>query len=56
MTTLVGMGEIDEAMDEMEKSIKERHPTNIFTNTHPYFDHLKSNKRFQLLLKEIGLE
>ena len=55
MIVLMGMGKIDEALNEMEKSIEERFSQNIFTKTHPYFDGLKSNKRFQLLLKEIGL-
>jgi serine/threonine protein kinase/Tfp pilus assembly protein PilF len=53
---LVGMGEFDEALDDMEKSIEDRCPYNIFSKTLPYFDCLRSNKRFQSLLKKIGLD
>ncbi|UCE19255.1 MAG: protein kinase [Gemmatimonadota bacterium] len=53
---LAGMGEFDEALDDMEKSIEDRCPTNIFSKTFPYFDCLQSNKRFQSLLKKIGLD
>ncbi|MEJ2720138.1 MAG: protein kinase [bacterium] len=51
---LVGMGEIDEALDNIEKSIEERCPVNIFAKTYPFFDCLKSNVRFQALMKKIG--
>jgi tetratricopeptide (TPR) repeat protein len=51
---LVGMGEFDKAMDNFEKSVAERTPLNIFSKTYPFFDCLRSNKRFQALLKKIG--
>ena len=53
---LAGMGKYEEALDDMEKSIADRCPVNIFSKTAPYFDCLKSNKRFQSLLKKIGLD
>jgi serine/threonine protein kinase/Tfp pilus assembly protein PilF len=53
---LAGMGKYEEALDYMEKSIEERCPVNIFSKTAPYFDCLRSNKRFQSLLKKIGLD
>ncbi len=53
---LVGMGEFDEALDDMEKSIEDRAPVNIFSNTFPFFDCLRSNMRFQSLVKKIGLD
>jgi len=53
---LVGMGEFDEALDDMEKSIEDRCPISIFSKTYPFFDCLQSNNRFQTLLKKIGLD
>jgi serine/threonine protein kinase len=53
---LAGMGKYEEALDDMEKSIADRCPVNIFSKTAPYFDCLRSNKRFQSLLKKIGLD
>ncbi len=53
---LVGLGEIDEALDDMEKSIEDRFPINIFSKTFPFFDCLRSNMRFQALMKKIGLD
>ena len=52
---LVGMGEFDEALDDMEKSIEDRSPVNIFSKTFPFFDCLRSNMRFQSLIEKIGL-
>jgi tetratricopeptide (TPR) repeat protein len=51
---LVGIGEIDRALDDMEKAYTERCPVHTFSNTMPYFDCLKSNQRFQSLMKKIG--
>ena len=52
---LVGMGEYDDALDLIEKSIEDRCPISIFHKTAPYLDCLESNKRFQSLLKKVGL-
>jgi serine/threonine protein kinase/tetratricopeptide (TPR) repeat protein len=51
---LVGIGEIDEALNEMEKAYTKRCPVHSFSNTMPYFDCLKSNQRFKELMKKIG--
>jgi serine/threonine protein kinase len=53
---LVGLDRFDEALDEMEKSIEERFPPNVFSGTFPFFDCLRSNERFQALLSKIGLK
>jgi hypothetical protein len=51
---LVGIGEIDRALDDMEKAYAERCPVHTFSNTMPYFDCLQSKQRFQLLMRKIG--
>ena len=53
---LVGLDRLDEALDEMDKSIEERFPPNVFSATFPFFDCLRSNERFQALLSKIGLK
>jgi tetratricopeptide (TPR) repeat protein len=53
-TILVGIGETDKALDEMERAYRERCPIHAFTNTIPHFDCLKSNPRFKELMKKIG--
>jgi serine/threonine protein kinase/Tfp pilus assembly protein PilF len=52
---LVGLGETDKMIDCMEAAIKERNPEVIFSKTDPFFDRLHSDKRYQALLRKIGL-
>jgi tetratricopeptide (TPR) repeat protein len=51
---LVGIGETDKALDDMEKAYEERCPIHTFTKRMPYFDCMQSNQRFQALMKKIG--
>ncbi len=53
--TLTGLGETDEMMDWMEKAYQKRDPMLIFLKTDLSFDRVRSNPRFKLLLKRIGL-
>jgi tetratricopeptide (TPR) repeat protein len=52
---LAGLGEKDEAMDYLEEAIKNRNPMVIFVKSDPLLDRLRTNQRFQSLLKKIGL-
>jgi serine/threonine protein kinase len=51
---LVGLGDLDEALDYMEQAYVDRCPVHTFSNTAPNFDCLQSNTRFRSLMKEIG--
>jgi len=51
---LVGLGEFDKALDDMEKAYLVRCPIHTFSNNMPYFDCLQSNERYQRLMKMIG--
>jgi serine/threonine-protein kinase len=51
---LVGLGKLDEALDNMEQAYEDRCPVHTFSNTAPNLDCLRSNPRFQSLLKKIG--
>jgi hypothetical protein len=50
-----GLGETDEMMDCLEKGYQERNPYIVFLQADPVFDRVRSNQRFQSLLKKIGL-
>ncbi len=51
---LAGLGETDEALDCMEEAITERNPMVVLSKTDPLLDRLRSDQRFQSLLKKIG--
>lgn len=50
-----GSGDKDLTLDWLEKAYGERATWMIFLNVHPYFDFLRSEPRFQNLLRKIGL-
>src|SRR5579872_4280138 len=50
-----GSGDKDLTLDWLEKAYDERAAWMIFLNVHPYFDFLRSDTRFQKLLRKIGL-
>jgi len=51
----IGLGRVDPALDWLEKAYQERTGNLIFLNVDPLFDKLRSEPRFEKLLKRIGL-
>ncbi len=51
---LVGLGEHDAALADMERGLAQRCPVSVFSRTIPYFDCLQKDARFQALLGRIG--
>jgi TolB-like protein/class 3 adenylate cyclase len=51
-----GLGEKDLALEWLEKAFEQRSQWLAFLKVWPLFDHLRSDPRFQTLLKKIGLE
>ncbi len=51
----VGLGEIDEAIEWLEKTYKERHGILTYLKVEAAFDRLRSDPRFLDLLRRIGL-
>jgi len=52
----VGLGDMDQAFDYLEKAYLERESFMATINTLPFFDNVRSDPRFKALLKKIGLE
>jgi serine/threonine protein kinase/Tfp pilus assembly protein PilF len=52
----MGLGEHDRAFEYLDKAIEERDGWMIFLKTFPLFDSLRSDPRFAVLLKKVGLE
>ena len=50
------LGETDTAFELLEKAYEERHEFMIFLKTRDFFDELRSDPRYDELLKRIGLE
>ena len=50
-----GSGDKDHTLDWLERAYAERAAWMIFLNVHPYFDFLRSESRFQSLLRKIGV-
>jgi pentatricopeptide repeat protein len=50
-----GLGHTDEAMAWLDRAYAERSPTLYILNAEPRWDTLRSNPRFQALLRRIGL-
>jgi eukaryotic-like serine/threonine-protein kinase len=52
----LGLGQIDHALDWLEKACDERATWMIFLNVNPIFDHLRTQPRFREILKRMGLQ
>jgi TolB-like protein/Flp pilus assembly protein TadD len=52
----IGLGEIDQTFEFLEKAFMEKESNLIFLKTIPIFDPLRGDPRFNDLLKKIGLE
>jgi serine/threonine protein kinase/tetratricopeptide (TPR) repeat protein len=52
----IGLGEMDQAFEQLEKAYSEREPNLIYLNVFPVYDNLRSDQRFTTLLKKIGFE
>jgi tetratricopeptide (TPR) repeat protein len=50
-----GLGDTNQAMDELENAYRDRSNSVIFLRVNPEFDILRSNPRFQALLRRIQL-
>jgi serine/threonine-protein kinase len=51
----VGLGEKDEAMEELRRAYEERSPHMVLLNVEPMFGSLRSDPRFAQLLKDMAL-
>jgi TolB-like protein/Tfp pilus assembly protein PilF len=51
----LGLGEIDEAFEWLNKSLRERSYWNVFLNVDPVYDKIRADLRFQELLEQVGL-
>lgn len=52
----LGLGEADQAFDWLEQAYKEQSNILQFLKVHPYFDPLRSDRRFAVLVRRTGLE
>jgi serine/threonine protein kinase/tetratricopeptide (TPR) repeat protein len=50
------LDEKDQAFEWLEKACEERSPMLVYLRNHPDFDNLRSDPRFKVLLKKIGLD
>lgn len=53
---LAGLGEVDESLDWLEIAFEEREPILTFCGVWPVFDRLHGERRFQEVLRQMGLE
>ena len=51
----MGLGEKDQALEQVEKAYEDRSDYLPFLNAEPAFDSLRSDPRFQDLLRRMGL-
>jgi hypothetical protein len=51
----VGLGETDAALDELERAFEEKDAALVYLGTQPGLAPLRSEPRFQDLLKRVGL-
>ena len=52
----VGLGDRDRALEWLRKGVRERAQTLVFLKVEPMLDPLRSDPRFQALLRELGIE
>ena len=51
-----GLGEHDQALRYLEEAVLERSPRVIWLNVEPAFDNLRQDRRFQSVVRRLGLE
>jgi hypothetical protein len=49
------IGDLDQALDWLERARRQNDPRLVFLNVDPDFDVLRDEARFQRLLREVGL-
>ena len=52
----LGLGQVDHALDWLERACDERATWMIFLNVNPVFDPLRAQPRFREILKRMGLQ
>jgi len=52
----IGLGEVDAALDWLEKAFEQRDASLIYLKVHTAYKSLLSEKRFTALLRRIGLD
>jgi hypothetical protein len=52
---LAGLGDIDEALDWLERGMAARVGTLVYAKVEPMLDPLRSHDRFRALLQRVGL-
>jgi len=55
VTTYLGLGEKEKALDWLEKGYEEQDPLVWYLNADPLYDGIRKEPRFQALLKKVGL-
>jgi hypothetical protein len=53
--TYVGLGQHTRALQELRKAARERSQGLVFLKVDPWLDPLRSDPRFQALLRELGI-
>ncbi len=51
----LGLGDRDHAMEWLRRAVRERSQFLVFLKGHPMLDPLRSDPRFQALLRELGI-
>ena len=55
MNAYLGLGDNEEAFAWLEQAYREHSNVLMFLKTHPYFDPVRSDPRFQDLVRRVGL-
>ena len=50
----LGLGDDERALDSLERAVEDRSPRLLFLMVDPRFDPLRSNPRFQAMVKRVG--
>jgi hypothetical protein len=49
-----GLGEVDAAMELLQHAVEGEFPHLEYLSTHPFFDGIRGDERYQALLREVG--